>query len=788
MKILKKQPNKWFLFLMYGFISITLLTEAVLPAQAVQAASQRGGIWGLPAPGVMVKVTAGFAPPVIRGMILHPENPLLFDFIVNTGDTEFEGEAFKREAIKLVKYFLASLTIPEEEMWVNLSPYEEGRVIPESLGVTEMGVDMLAQDYMLKQLTASLMYPEEDLGADFWKRVRKQAGEKFGASRIPMNTFHKVWIIPDEAEVYEYEGKVFVTKKHLKVMLEADYHSLGREAGVRKKGNKNPEEKIENRLSKTNNQSSISTKIVREIILPEIEREVNEGKNFAKLRQIFNSMILATWYKKSLKESLLGQVYVDLNKIKGIDVADKEIKQKIYGQYLAAFKQGVFNYIREDYDQNIARVIPRKYFSGGIVVSAPLSALRADSLVVHKGLPGKQSSPVRAELSGKGKDKRIRVFLEEAGSNQVSISDVEIDKAKKSMVKILMRTAADSFDFSDVVSENLVRLFDGAKDIVILQDSIAETIGMGRVAFAMALQLVDKQADAQTLKITEANSIKDELAQRKQEYFDLYLKQILDIDYEDEYPEEKDFKTDDSKTQAFIRHLLIAREGRRIDIENAMIGFLLSFEKELHYFLSDPRSYDQDRLCEGECSVEKIMNILREYLDGGMRGRTSVDLGHLPRELEKIFAQARVDIRLADSAQDVVVATESMIKRVGDFIDNQLQGSVGSKFTANFANHLKIIKKQLVDSRRRIIRPVKSDNAMSSAVKGENAPGGIDLNAGLLDLQIKRDGQGVPLPLSQQIVGDIHIEGLIPVILNVAPINVPLLLGLADPAENIARN
>ena len=38
-------------------------------------------------------------------------------------------------------------------------------------GQTEMGRDLLAQDYMLKQLTASLMYPEKELGQEFWNRV-----------------------------------------------------------------------------------------------------------------------------------------------------------------------------------------------------------------------------------------------------------------------------------------------------------------------------------------------------------------------------------------------------------------------------------------------------------------------------------------------------------------------------------------------------------------------------------------------------------------------------------------
>ena len=58
-------------------------------------------------------------------------------------------------------------------------------------------------------------------------------------------------------------------------------------------------------------------------------------------------------------------------------------------------------------------------------------------------------------------------------------------------------------------------------------------------------------------------------------------------------------------------------------------------------------------------------------------------------------------------------------------------------------------------------------------------PGGIDLNPALLDLQIKRDGEGVPLPLPQQPIETMRIDGFLPVIINIVPItNLPLLLGL----------
>ena len=70
------------------------------------------------------------------------------------------AEGPQRDASRLIKYFFAALTVPEKDLWVNLSPYEKDRIAPVAFARTEMGRDLLAQDYLLKQLTASLMYPD----------------------------------------------------------------------------------------------------------------------------------------------------------------------------------------------------------------------------------------------------------------------------------------------------------------------------------------------------------------------------------------------------------------------------------------------------------------------------------------------------------------------------------------------------------------------------------------------------------------------------------------------------
>ena len=77
-------------------------------------------------------------------------------------------------------------------------------------------------------------------------------------------------------------------------------------------------------------------------------------------------LILATWYKKKIKDSILAQVYADKNKVAGVNIDDPQEKEKIYQQYLKAFKKGVYNYIKEDIDPVTQETIPRKYFSGGL--------------------------------------------------------------------------------------------------------------------------------------------------------------------------------------------------------------------------------------------------------------------------------------------------------------------------------------------------------------------------------------------------------------------------------------
>src|SRR5882672_1090680 len=89
-----------------------LVQSSFLPVPQARAADT---VLGLPAPGTMVELSRPYVPVLIKGVTVHPDNPLMFDFLVDTGHSRMQGEELKAEGQKLIKYFLASLTIPEND-------------------------------------------------------------------------------------------------------------------------------------------------------------------------------------------------------------------------------------------------------------------------------------------------------------------------------------------------------------------------------------------------------------------------------------------------------------------------------------------------------------------------------------------------------------------------------------------------------------------------------------------------------------------------------------------------
>jgi hypothetical protein len=344
-----------------AILSLGMVLPAGVHAQGLMAV--------VPAPAVTTGLSDPYHPAVLNAVTVHPDNPFLFDFLVSTGDSHLSGAALQDESARLVRYFFTAMTVPEQDFWVNLSPYESGKILPDPLGLTEMGRDMLAQDYGLKQLAASLTDPNDPLGRRFWDGIYQGAKQRFGTSELPVNVFSKIWIMPDEASVFQQGNRAFVRGCHLKVRLAEDVAAAALSAG-----NEVSEDLKRSLKQDSGAQEALSAQVMRAVIVPAIEREVNEGRQFAPLRQIFYSVVLAAWFKKNLSRGLIGQVYADKNKMAGIDLGGPQATSAIYQQYMGAFRKGAYNFIREETDDLSGELIPRKYFAGGIGVGASSSS------------------------------------------------------------------------------------------------------------------------------------------------------------------------------------------------------------------------------------------------------------------------------------------------------------------------------------------------------------------------------------------------------------------------------
>ncbi len=357
---------------MRAFLAMVFMISGIYPVPA--GYSQE--VFQLPQPGMMVSLSRAFVPALLKGVRVYPEDPFHLDFILDKGEGAPSSEVLKDDSARLIRYFLAALTIPEKDLWVNLSPYERDRIVPEAFGQTEMGRDLLAQDYVLKQITASVMNPKTAVGRKFWDRVYAEAHARYGTSNVPVDTLNKVWIVPEKAVIYENDRSAYVVESRLKVLQEKDYQVLEAESQS---------------VDLYKGSEAVESAVIREVVIPVLEKEINEGVEFARLRQVYHSLILAIWFKDKVRAGLLGQAYFDQNKVSGVDIRDKAAPEKIWERYVESFRKGVYNFIKEEFDPGEGQLISRKYFSGGISAEGVRSILqrRHDTRLLSQGIAEK---------------------------------------------------------------------------------------------------------------------------------------------------------------------------------------------------------------------------------------------------------------------------------------------------------------------------------------------------------------------------------------------------------------
>ncbi|MFA5261060.1 MAG: hypothetical protein WC450_07530 [Candidatus Omnitrophota bacterium] len=729
--------------LLPAFIIAFFCVNGLGPGSPVAAQS----LLDLPAPGTFVSVTPDYIPMLLKGFKLYPDNPFQFDFIMDTGHFNADGSALRDEAAALIKYFLSALTIPEDELWVNLSPFEKERIIPDAFGGTEMGRDLLAQDYLLKQLTASLMSPDEPLGREFWDQVYQKAFELYGTTSIPVNTFNKIWIIPDEALVYAGGDAVFILKSHLKVLLEEDYlaardvvdSSLGKALKIQNKPDAVTKELRDNTVG-----------IVRDLLVPAIEKEVNEGKNFAKLRQIFHAVILAKWYKQNLKESILNKKYTDQRKIDGVNVEDKEIKEKIYQYYLAAFRKGVYTLIKEDYDPHEQKLIPRKYFLGGssmkvavkqtndrrMLNDVPVSGLvRVSSAVGLPARAGLEPLPGFAAVLPSVEEDQPRALT--SPGDKVPAEGIVLTGTVSSPVS--GKTGPDNDNNARPGFEDVHR--EGFKTLGGIRYSYADII------YVMSLVREAWQSGNMENVRMVKNRVVEAVIKTFSEFTDDMVKEIIGYAQQEDVPD---------NIRASLRASVATVVG--MATENAIDSY-----------------YMQKTLNEDVLQDELSIAIFMREEEGALVFQLMTNGLSLEEFEFRKSGVGRPVTRLGGMGQGMAIAARaaSYWKSTVNLFDRKEY--IGDENGAVFEMRM---PRQRLEEAFASLRQFAPSSPLSADTRNKEEVGGIDFHPAYLN--IRTAGRGIDLPFVSDpgILDTIDIPGLTPFIFNITPVyNLPFILG-----------
>jgi hypothetical protein len=247
-------------------------------------------------------------PPLLFGIAVRPSEPdWLQPFYTKNGNAIADDD-WQREKEKLLGYFHTVLAVPGDDMHVNFSAFESERVMPANLARTELGRLLGEQDCVLKQLTASMLHPQDARGRIFWERVEALARRSHDPGRLEM--WQKVWIVLGSASLNEKPaGETYdhplppgfeirrddwfghLSECSLQVMCETDYLAL-RTRSAESALAIGPDDRFH----------EDALEVFRETILPLLVEEVNTGSHFVPLRQVAWTVALAKWYRERLAE------------------------------------------------------------------------------------------------------------------------------------------------------------------------------------------------------------------------------------------------------------------------------------------------------------------------------------------------------------------------------------------------------------------------------------------------------------------------------------------------------
>lgn len=226
--------------------------------------------------------------------------------------------AGRNEALQSLDSLFVWLELNPDKFWVNLNPAEPDRIIDPQLAKTDAGRILLESDLALKRVSIHIDRPDGPLGS--------QLISSPGYSAEPGCSDFRLWIVPAPATVQQDGDSLLVLDAPLDVKIDsADLRIPDR-----------PVVTCPRAIHDNNAQT------YRALILPKIRDFVNKSPEFADLRRVYLSRVVAEWYKQRNARGRANH-YGELigeNDVTRWPARTTWTSQAVFDQYMNSLKNG----------------------------------------------------------------------------------------------------------------------------------------------------------------------------------------------------------------------------------------------------------------------------------------------------------------------------------------------------------------------------------------------------------------------------------------------------------------
>jgi len=199
------------------------------------------------------------------------------------------------------------MAVEPSRFWVNLNPSQPDKVIDQYLGQTQVGRTLLEADLELKRAWTRSQDPKTAVGREYWNRMTGLDGACI-----------RQWIVPKTATIREEGNRLYILDAPLEVKAEAFDFTIPSDPSFKCPDNPEP-----------------SMAVYRDLLLPELNKAVNDAPEFKDLRRVYISRVAAEWYRDRMKaDGRAAEAGIDNNDVSTLEREDDWSPTDVFNQYL----------------------------------------------------------------------------------------------------------------------------------------------------------------------------------------------------------------------------------------------------------------------------------------------------------------------------------------------------------------------------------------------------------------------------------------------------------------------